>query len=83
MITYSFTNHAERQLRKFPIEMQRRLIQKIIHYIDTGNPLHFADHIEGERGKVYRFRVGDYRMIFDWENGHILVTKVSLRSRAY
>lgn len=83
MIDYSFTRHAERDLRKFPIDIQKRLILKIIHYINTGNPLHFADHIEGETGKVYRFRVGHYRIIFDWNGSHILVTKVSLRSRAY
>lgn len=83
MTAYSFTRHAERQLRQFPVDVQRRIIQKIIHYINTGNPLHFADTIEGVHGKVYRFRVGDTRVIFDWSNGHILVTKISLRSRAY
>lgn len=83
MIGYSFTKYADRQLRKFPAAVQRRIIEKIEYYISTGNPLHFADSIEGESGKAYRFRVGDYRLIFDWEKDHILVTKVSLRSRAY
>ena len=83
MIDYSFTRHADRQLRKLPIVIQRRIIQKIKHYIATGNPLHFADSIEGEGDKVYRFRIGDYRIIFDWEGDYILVTQVSLRSRAY
>lgn len=83
MINYSFTKYADRQLRKFPIEIQRRIVKKIKYYISTGTPLHFAEAIEGEKGKVYRFRIGDYRVIFDWEDGHILVTKVSIRSRAY
>ena len=83
MTSYSFTKHAYRELQKFPIDIQKRLIKKIKHYISTGNPLHFADTIEGEKGKVYRFRIGDYRVIFDWGNGHILVTKVSVRSRSY
>ena len=83
MIGYSFTKHADRQLRKFPIEIQKRIIKKIIHYISTGSPLHFADTVEAEQGKVYRFRIGDYRVIFDWQDGHILVTRVSIRSGAY
>jgi len=83
MTCYGFTKHADRQLRKLPIDTQRRIIKKIKHYISTGDPLHFADAIEGEKTKVYRFRIGDYRVIFDWEDGHILVTKVSMRSQAY
>ena len=83
MITYSFTKHAERQLRQFPLDVQKRLILKIKHYIATDYPLHFADAIEGQAGKVYRFRAGDYRIIFDWQDGHILVTRVGHRSRVY
>ena len=47
------------------------------------SPPHYADTIEGEKGKVYRFRAGDYRVIFDWNGDHILVTKVSDRKNAY
>ena len=83
MIEYSFTKHADRQLQKLLLDVQRRIIAKIKHYIATGSPLHFADHIEGERGKVYRFRIGSYRVIFDWDDHHILVTKIALRSEAY
>jgi len=83
MISYSFTKHADRQLRQFPIETQKRIVFKIKHYISTGDPLHFADAIEGQAGKVYRFRVGDYRIIFDWQEGHILVTRVGHRARIY
>jgi len=83
MISYSFTKHADRQLRKFSIPAQIFIIKKIEYYISTGNPLHYADSIESERSKVYRFRAGDYRVIFDWKNGNILVTKVAVRAKAY
>ena len=83
MIDYSFTNHAHRQLKKLPVNIQQHIIKKIRHYLATENPLHFSDTIQGERGKVYRFRIGDYRVIFDWEGKHILITKVSIRSSAY
>jgi mRNA interferase RelE/StbE len=83
MIGYRFTTYADRQLRKLPLETQRRLIEKLRHYLATEDPLHFADTIEGERGKVYRFRIGDYRLIFDWLGHEILVTKVGPRGRIY
>ena len=83
MISYCFTKHADYQLRKLPISTQEFIIRKLKFYIATGNPLHYADSIEGERDKVYRFLAGDYRLIFDWENGNILITKVALRAKAY
>jgi len=83
MTGYSFTKHADRQLQRLAPDLQRRIILKIKDYIATGDPLHFADAIEGQAGKVYRFRVGDYRVIFDWQDGHILVTRVGHRSRVY
>lgn len=83
MIDYSFTKHADRQLRKLPITTQRRIIKKIKFYITTGDPLHFADSISDTRSKVYRFRIGNYRVIFDWLGNNLLVTKVDLRPRIY
>ena len=80
---YSFTKHAEKQLRGFPEEIQRFIIKKLKFYLSTPDPMHYADAIEGERGKVYRFRTGDYRLIFVWEKNRVLVTKVSIRPRAY
>ena len=83
MIGYSFTKQADRQLRKFPLQVQKLIVNKLRYYLSTPHPLHYADSIEGEKGKVYRFRMGDYRVIFDWEGNHILVTKVALRAKAY
>ncbi|HDZ77328.1 MAG TPA: type II toxin-antitoxin system RelE/ParE family toxin [Candidatus Omnitrophica bacterium] len=84
VITYSFTKYAYKQLKKLPANIQKRIIKKIKFYISTSDPLHFADTIEGKQDKGYRFRIGDYRVIFDWgRNNHILVTKVFLRGEAY
>jgi len=83
MIIYSFTKHAERDLAKLSLEIQRRVVKKIKYYIETENPLHYADSIKGESGKVYRFQIGDWRVIFDWLGSEIRVTKIRPRPNAY
>ncbi len=82
-MNYDFTEQAYKELKKFPINSQRRLIVKLRHYLSSHEPLHFADHIEGRLGKTYRFRVGNMRIIFDWHHDTILVTKVAKRSEVY
>lgn len=83
MTAVVFTKHARRNLRKLPADLRERIIKKIEWYASQPQALHFADSIEGVKDKVYRFRIGDYRVIFDWEDHNILVTKVSHRSRVY
>ena len=86
MITYDLTTHADRQLRKLPIDLQRRIIKKIKFYIATDNPLYFADSIKGEAGKIYRFRIGNWRVICDWidkNGGHIQILTIKPRPHAY
>lgn len=83
MTGYSFTKHADRQLCKLPIAAQRRIVKKIKFYISTEDPLHYADSISDAKGKVYRFRIGNYRIIFDWKDNHIQVLKVGPRPKIY
>ncbi len=83
MIAYYFSNYADKQMQKLSARVQSAIIKKIDYYIATGNPMHYADSIVGERGKVYRFRIGDYRVIFDWHDNEILINKVAIRGKVY
>ena len=83
MIPYGFTRQADRELRKLPGADQKRIIKKIKEYLADSEPLRYAKKVEGVRGKVYRFRVGDYRVIFDWLANGILVTRVGARRDVY
>lgn len=40
-------------------------------YASQNNPLKFAEHLTDYREGEYRFRVGDYRLAFDVNNGQI------------
>jgi len=42
-------------------------------YAQSGEPLKFAERLQGPSLGEYRFRIGDYRMIFDVGDNEILV----------
>lgn len=81
MIPYDFSQTAREQIKKIPENDQKRIIEKVEFYLSTPNPLSFAKFVGRRNGiKVYRFRVGDWRIIFDWEDGKsIFITKIKLR----
>ena len=61
-----------KELRKLPTNIQKRIGKKLKYYIDQTDPLDYAIPLEGN-GKVgdYRFRTGDYRVIFDFNDDRI------------
>ena len=83
MTGYDFTGQAERQFLKLPKSLQRRILLKIEHYLRHPQPLLFAKPIGSGSPAAYRFRIGDYRVLFDWEGDHILITKVGHRRNVY
>lgn len=83
MIPYGFTAHSQKQLRKLPINVQKQIIKKIEAYLNTPDPLQFAEPLAGRKGKAYRFRIRDHRAIFDWRGDSILITRVGHRKNIY
>ena len=83
MIRYEGTAHAERQLRKLPVPVQRQMIKKLEWFLSTPEPLQFAEPLTGREGHVFRFRITGYRVIFELAKGAILITDVGRRDRIY
>jgi len=83
MVPYDFTRHAEKMFLKLPRDIQQRILKKLGHYLAQPDPLVFAKRIAGSAVPAYRFQVGDYRVIFDWEGTRVLVTKVGHRREVY
>lgn len=83
MIPYEFTAQAARHLRKLPARIQNPLVKKLEYFLSAPDPLRFAEPLVGREGKVYRFRMTDYRMIFELSGGRILITAVGRRDRIY
>lgn len=83
MYTYEFKPQAVRDLKKLPKNIQKRIIKKLDFYASSENPLAFADHLIHHDIGEYRFRIGDYRVIFDLENEQIIILTLGHRKEVY
>ncbi len=83
-VKYSET--AKHDINRLPIFIQKRIIEKIGWFLNSGNPLHFAKPLTGELKGMYRFRIGDYRVIISAEDGMmsiLLVHRIGHRREIY
>lgn len=82
MYNYYFSTPALKQIRKLPKNIQKRIIKKLDFFCQK-NPLDYADFIVDSRLGEYRFRIGDYRVIFDREEDNIVILKIGHRKDIY
>lgn len=84
MITdYRFTKQALKDLKKLPVVQQRRLIRKLDYFVKSGVVLSFAKPLTHSQLGEYRFRVGEYRIIFDVEPTFIKILTLGHRREIY
>jgi mRNA-degrading endonuclease RelE of RelBE toxin-antitoxin system len=76
-----FTNIADDQLDRLPHRLQVRIVEKVEFYALQSDPLKFAEPLTGST--EYRFRVGDYRVIFELLHDALWVTAIKRRDEAY
>ena len=72
---------ARLQIERLPSYLQIRVLRKLAHYAAQPDPLEFAEPLVGV--DLYRFRVGDYRVIFEVLHDAIWVLAVRRRDEAY
>lgn len=80
---YVFTSRSLRTLKKLPRDVQERLIGKLDWYCTQQSPLQFAEPLVGAAIGEYRFRVGNYRIVRDLEDGTLVVLLVGHRKDIY
>lgn len=80
---YEFSSQALKQLQKLPKSIQKRIIKKLDHYVKQQNPLRFADYLIDTSIGSYRYRIGDYRVIFDLKEQAIVILVVGYRRDIY
>ena len=83
MYSYEFKPQALRDLKKLPRAVQKRIIKKLDYFVSFENPLVFADHLINFEIGTYRFRIGDYRVIFDVVGEKIIILTLGHRREIY
>ncbi len=83
MYSYAFKPNAVKELKRLPLAIQKRIIKKLDYFTSIDNPLVFADALVNYEIGQYRFRVGDYRIIFDVQEELIIVLSIGHRREIY
>lgn len=83
MYRYGWTNHARQQLKKLDPEMQRTLINKLDYFLTAPHPLALAKRLKNIDVGQYRYRIGDYRVVFDIHEDTIVILSIGHRREIY
>jgi mRNA interferase RelE/StbE len=76
-----FTLTADDQLDRLPHRLQTRIVEKVQFYSAQPDPFQFAEPLTGS--SEYRFRVGDYRVMFEVIHDTMWVLAIKRRDEAY
>lgn len=80
-----YTDTAKRQLRKLDKHSARRIMDHVDELAASGDPRRTGRMLGGPLGKLWRYRVGDYRVICELQDEalRVLVVTVARRDKAY
>ena len=84
MYKIEFEQKAKKQFYKLSREIQVRLTKAIIEKLSK-NPKEYLIPLTGDKSGLYKFRVGDYRLLCSRDDDKlcVLVVKVKHRREAY
>ena len=79
--TLTYTQRAERDIAGLDSKTKERIGKTLLRYKEE--PLRYAEKLSDPILGRYRFRIGDYRVIFDLEGNEIVVLRVGHRREIY
>lgn len=84
---WRYTDQAWKDLQSIDHKNATRIAQKIRQYVAAPDPFYFAKPLHGPWKGLYRFRIGDYRVIFRKESSGrvniLLILRIKDRKEAY
>ena len=80
--TVEITDVAERQLRKLDRPIQKRILDWLDDRIQgCKNPRHFGEPLKGDHAGLWRYRVGNYRILCEIKDREIVVLVLTVGHR--
>ncbi|MBI5413324.1 type II toxin-antitoxin system RelE/ParE family toxin [Candidatus Peregrinibacteria bacterium] len=74
-----YTQSARSDLKKLNVDAIKRILKKIVFFSTQKDPLVFARKLKNHAIGQYRFRIGDYRAIFDMDKNNRIQILIILR----
>lgn len=78
-----FSKRAKSDWGKLGSAITKRILEKFVFIMASSEPLKYAEKLRDSKLGQYRFRIGNYRVIFDVEHDIIFVLKVGHRKDIY
>lgn len=80
--TVEIADTAERQLRKLEQQTRKRILDWLDDRLEgCKDPRHFGEALKGGRAGLWRYRVGDYRIICDLQDRRLVVLALAVGHR--
>jgi mRNA interferase RelE/StbE len=76
-----YTRRAERDIKKLDSKTKDRIGNTLLRYKEE--PFRFAEKLSDPMFGEYRFRVGDYRVIFDVVGSELIILRIGHRREIY
>lgn len=76
-----YTDRAVKDIQPLEQRVKSRIGRTVLRYQE--DPLRYAEKLRDSRLGTYRFRIGDYRVIFDIEENEIVVLRLGHRRDIY
>lgn len=80
--TVEISDLAEKQLRRLDRPVQKRLLDWLDDRLEgCKNPRHFGEALRGDLSGLWRYRVGDYRIICQLHDDRLVVLTLAIGHR--
>jgi mRNA interferase RelE/StbE len=74
---------AVKEIQKLPEQIKKRLKAKLEWFANQSDPREFSKPLTKPADAQYRFRIGNYRVLFDIEDEKIVVLYIQHRREVY
>ena len=81
--TIAYTKTAVKSIQKITPQIRKRLRLKFEYFISLEDPLSLAKALTRPADAQYRYRIGNYRVLFDVEDRQIIILLVQHRKDIY
>lgn len=80
-----FTKNAQKDIKKLDHQVAKKIYKKLTSLINSEKPLHSATRLTKPADAQYRWRFGNYRVLFDFDSDKnlIIVLKIQHRREVY